>query len=148
MIDLHRIRRYALSTFACGPYSIHGPDHWQRVEDVGLELARDTGADETVVSLFAILHDSCRQNDGRDPFHGPRAADMLGSIAADLLDLDRERLVLLEHAIRHHTAGLTSTDPTIGTCWDADRLDLGRVGMRPRERFMSTWAGRRRARRL
>jgi uncharacterized protein len=148
VIDLHHIRRYALSTFACGPYSIHGPDHWQRVEDVGLELARDTGADETVVSLFAILHDSCRQNDGRDPLHGPRAADMLGSIAADLLDLDRERLVLLEHAIRYHTAGQTSADPTIGTCWDADRLDLGRVGMRPRERFMSTWAGRRRARSL
>jgi uncharacterized protein len=73
---------------------------------------------------------------------------MLGFIAADLLGLDRDRLALLEHAIRHHTAGLTSADPTIGTCWDADRLDLGRVGMRPRERFMSTWAGRRRARGL
>jgi uncharacterized protein len=71
---------------------------------------------------------------------------MLGSIAVYLLDLDRERLVLFEHAIRHHTAGLTSADPTIGTIWNADRLDLGRVGMRPRERFISTWAGRRRAR--
>jgi uncharacterized protein len=118
------------------------------VEDVGLELARDTGADEPVVRLFAILHDSCRQNDGRDPLQPPRAADMLNSIAADLLGLDPDRLALLEHAFRHHTAGQTSADPAIGTYWDADRLDLGRAGLRPRERFMSTWAGRRRARRL
>jgi uncharacterized protein len=44
--------------------------------------------------------------------------------------------------IRRHAEGHTSDDPTIGVCWDADRLDLGRVGMRPRARYMSTAAGR------
>ena len=38
----------------------------------------------------------------------------------------------------------TTDDPTIGTCWDADRLDIGRVGIIPHERFMSTAAGKRR----
>ena len=33
----------------------------------------------------------------------------------------------------------------VGTCWDADRLDIGRVGIVPHERYMSTAAGRRRA---
>jgi len=31
---------------------------------------------------------------------------------------------------------------SIGTCWDADRLDLGRVGVIPSVNFMSTPAGK------
>jgi len=143
-VNLDRIRRIAESKFSLGPYSVHGPDHWQRVETVGLELCQETGADGTVVRLFALLHDSCRLDDGADPVHGPRAADILGEIAGELFTLEPDRLELLEYAIRHHTDGETSDDPTIGTCWDADRLDIGRVGIIPHERFMSTAAGKRR----
>ena len=144
--DWASIRRYAQSVFACGGHSVHGPPHWKRVEDVGLELARESGADETVVRLFAILHDSCRLNDDEDCGHGPRAADMLGTLVGILFTIDPDRLVLLEQAIRHHTDGFTSPDPTIGTCWDADRLDLGRVGKRPKEKYMSTEAAKLKAR--
>ena len=45
--------------------------------------------------------------------------------------------------IRHHTGGRTSDDPTTGTCWDADRLDIGRVGIIPHQRYMSTEPARR-----
>ena len=69
---------------------------------------------------------------------------MLGEIAGALFTIDPDRLALLEYAMRHHTGGRTSDDPTIGTCWDADRLDLGRAGIVPHERFMSTEPGRRR----
>jgi len=31
-----------------------------------------------------------------------------------------------------------SDDVTIGTCWDADRLDLGRVSIKPEAKHMST----------
>jgi hypothetical protein len=34
-------------------------------------------------------------------------------------------------------------NPTIGCCWDADRLDLSRVGIEPDTELMSTDAGRR-----
>jgi uncharacterized protein len=142
---LDRARLHAESTFACGPHSVHGPDHWKRVEATGLELCQETGGDETVVRLFAILHDSCRLDDGADPLHGPRAADMLGEIAGSLFTLEPNRLELLEYAIRHHTGGRISDDHTIGTCWDADRLDIGRVGIIPHQRYMSTEPGRRRA---
>ena len=142
---MSRVRHYAESIFACGPYSVHGPDHWNRVETVGLDLCHETGADETVVRLFALLHDSCRLDDGSDFLHGPRAADMLGEIAGELFTIEPDRLELLEYAIRHHTGGQISDDPTIGTCWDADRLDIGRVGIIPHERYMSTKPGRRRA---
>jgi len=142
---LDRIRGFAESKFALGHHSVHGPDHWRRVEAVGLELCKETGADKTVVRLFALLHDSCRLDDGADLLHGPRAADMLGEIAVKLFTLEPDRLDLLEFAIRHHTGGQISDDPTIGTCWDADRLDIGRVGIIPHQRYMSTEPGRRRA---
>ena len=141
--DWEAVRRYAQAIFACGEHSIHGPLHWARVEKNGLELAAETGADETVVRLFAILHDTCRLDDGDDPGHGPRAADTLATLIGVLFTLDPERLVLLEQAIRHHTDGLTSDNLTIGTCWDADRLDLWRVGKKPEGRYMSTEAGKR-----
>ena len=138
------VRDYAESKFALGPHSVHGPDHWKRVEDAGLALAKETGADETVVRLFALFHDCCRLDDGADPLHGPRAAGMVVEIAGELCTLEPDRLALLEYAIRHHTGGRTSDNPTIGTCWDADRLDLGRVGTIPHPRYMSTESGHRR----
>ena len=140
--DYACVRRYAQSNFACGSLSVHGPTHWARVERAGLVICRENGADETVVRLFAILHDSCRLNDNDDPGHGPRAADLLGSLVDVLITIDPERLALLEQAIRHHTNGFTTDDPTIGACWDADRLDLGRVGKIPAKKYMSTDLGR------
>jgi uncharacterized protein len=131
-----------MSLFSCGPDSVHGPSHWQRVEKFSLRIAASSGADLTVVRLFALLHDSCRQNDGDDPDHGPRAAEMLDRIVPSVFSLDRIRLDVLKHAIRLHTSGLTTEDPTVGTCWDADRLDIGRVGIIPSSRFMSTSAGK------
>ena len=117
------IRGYVMSVFQCGPNSIHGPMHWQRVEAFGLRIAESSGADLTVVRLFALLHDSCRLNDGYDFDHGTRAAELLDRIVPTVFALDRDRLALLKQAIRLHTSGQTTEDPTIGTCWDADRLE-------------------------
>jgi uncharacterized protein len=67
---------------------------------------------------------------------------MLDRIVPMVFAIDPGRFDLLKEAIRLHTSGLTTNDPTIGTCWDADRLDIGRVGMTPSEKYMSTEAGR------
>ena len=48
-------------------YSVHGLQHWQRVERNGLYLAKKEGGDDLVVSLFALFHDSQRVNDYEDP---------------------------------------------------------------------------------
>ncbi len=45
---------------------IHGVSHWGRVLETGMMLAEKTSADIQVVDLFALFHDSCRENDGRD----------------------------------------------------------------------------------
>jgi len=124
---------------------LHGLEHWARVAANGIELAAATGgADRRLVELFALFHDAMRENDGRDPEHGLRAA-RLASELSDLVGLDQERAMLLDVALELHAHGHVDDDPTIGCCWDADRLDLPRVGTIPEVEFFSTHEGRRRA---
>jgi uncharacterized protein len=49
---------------------------------------------------------------------------------------------LLCYACEHHSDGMVLGDPTVQTCWDADRLDLGRVGITPNSRYLCTEAAR------
>jgi uncharacterized protein len=121
----------------------HGAPHWLRVRDNGLRLAALTGADPVVVELFAVIHDIKRQNEGRDPQHGPRAAEWARTEARGLLLLDARGLELLTFACAAHTRGLTEADITVQTCWDADRLDLYRVGTMPDPARLCTEAARR-----
>jgi uncharacterized protein len=137
---------YAQTLFRCGSHSIHGPSHWLNVDTAGCLICRDTDADLLVVRYFAYLHDAYRVDDGWDRWHGPRSADRLADLPEELLVLDRQQMSLLEYSIRYHTDGHTSNDPTIGACWDSDRLDLGRVGIVPCQTLMSTQPGRQIAR--
>ena len=121
---------------------IHGRAHWARVRANGLRLAGLTGANQQVVELFALLHDSKRLNDGRDPQHGARAAEFARSLHGSLVDLSNEDFELLRYACAYHTSGMTEADITVQTCWDADRLDLGRIGIRPDPRRLCTDAAR------
>lgn len=123
-------------------YSTHGVAHWKRVEQNGLLLATRTGADPIVVRLFALFHDSRRINEGTDDGHGARGAAYAAELRGTLYSLDDVSFGLLEEACTWHTDRDFSNDPTIGTCWDADRLDLGRVGMIPNPSLMSTVFGR------
>jgi len=73
--------------------------------------------------------------------NSPRAAEMLKARFLNLATafaFGASRLELLLHAVSLHTAGETSSAPTIGACWDADRQDLNRVGVQPHPRYMST----------
>lgn len=124
-----------------GPYTVHGPDHWRRVERNACVLASQTGAVVPVVRLFALFHDSCRENEGHDPEHGSRGAEFAVSMRGKWFDLSDAHFDLLLYACEWHTDGYHHVDPTIGTCWDADRLDLGRVGMIPDPTYMSTAFG-------
>jgi uncharacterized protein len=121
---------------------IHGYFHWVRVRENGLRIAQINGARPALVELFAFLHDIKRQNDGIDYQHGKRAAGFIGSINQDYLHLRDTDCELLQYACAFHTNGLTEGDVTVKTCWDADRLDLGRVGIKPNARRLCTQAAR------
>lgn len=136
---------YVSQHFHCGPYSIHGPDHWRRVKRNGEIVAKHSGAKLIVVQLFALFHDSCRENDGYDPDHGKRGAELASQLRGEQFDIADDEFDMLYYACEWHTHEKHHTDPTIGTCWDADRLDLGRVGTVPDAEYMSTDAGKRAA---
>jgi uncharacterized protein len=135
---LRRLR----SEFRLDWEGIHGAPHWARVRYTGLQLARLTGARADVVEAFAWLHDSQRRNDWGDRGHGERAARYAESINDDLLQLDSAGLQLLVLGCAEHSDGGTDGDVTILTCWDADRLDLGRTGVRPEPSRLCTDAAR------
>jgi len=121
---------------------LHGASHWERVRENGLRLLPVTGARRDVVELFSVLHDSCRADEGRDLEHGARAAEFAKTLLGSVFDLDTDGFRLLLEACTGHTHGHTQGDITILTCWDADRLDLGRVGIRPHPSKLCTDAAR------
>ncbi|MCA9221659.1 MAG: hypothetical protein KDA71_15110 [Planctomycetales bacterium] len=122
----------------------HGVSHWARVLENGLRLSGATGANLDVVRLFAVLHDSRRVNEGTDPDHGQRAADFAVSLRGIVFNLPDDEFALLYRACAGHTHERTHPDATIQTCWDSDRLDLGRVGIMPQPSRLCTEVARRR----
>jgi uncharacterized protein len=134
--------RFLRDSFRLEWDGIHGAPHWARVRDNGLRLAKTTGADVQVVEYFALLHDSCRRNDGHDPDHGPRAAALAKTIRSPHIQLGVNAFDLLVEALETHTGGTTHDNVTIATCWDSDRLDLGRVDIVPDPKYLVTSSAR------
>lgn len=123
--------------------SLHGPEHWEKVEKNAIELCKITpGSDELVCRMFAILHDFRREDENRDPQHGRRAAAWIEQDDSIKNKLTSEQFKKLLYAVARHNDGEIHDDPTIGICWDADRLDLPRVGVAPDPKRLSTEAAR------
>ena len=118
----------------------HGEQHWKAVAWTGLRLVPAVdGCDAELVLLFALIHDTQRLNEYRDPEHGRRAGEFARVLCSEgLLDLDDARLGPLVDACTRHDKGQVSDDPTIGACWDSDRLNLWRVGITPDPQLLST----------
>lgn len=142
MIDQAAIVRRILSGYALPPRGDHGVTHWARVLENGLRLAETTGAEAAVVTLFALFHDSRRVNELTDPGHGRRGAALAREWRGTMFELDDAGLALLVDACERHTDGRVEGDVTLQACWDADRLDLGRVGIAPKPSLLCTEAAR------
>jgi len=121
---------------------IHGITHWARVLENGLRLASCTGAQIQVVALFAVFHDSKRANESKDPGHGRRGAEFARMLKGKAFNLSEDDFALLETACAYHTDSLTTGDITVQTCWDSDRLDLGRAGITPDPKYLCTDAAK------
>src|SRR3990167_2797878 len=118
----------------------HGVPHWNRVFFHGEAIADHTeGVDREIVNLFAVLHDSQREDDDSDLGHGPRAALYTRKLwSQGMLVLPKDRLLVLEKAIKNHSFGYVEKhNRTIAACWDSDRLDLGRTGTYPATGLLS-----------
>ena len=130
-----------LGVYALPLDGVHGAAHWGRVLETGRRLAATTGADRAVLTLFAVFHDARRLSEGADPDHGRRGADLALRLGPRL-GLTPAQLAQLAFACAHHADGLTEGDVTVRTCWDADRLDLWRVGLTPQRGLLCTEAAR------
>ncbi len=134
--------RAILAQYALPWHGTHGVPHWARVFENARRLALRTGAKIEVLELFAVLHDSKRLNEGEDRDHGRRGAEFAATLRGSLLNLASKDFDLLYTACASHTDGLVESDVTIQTCWDADRLDLGRVGIQPHREHLCTPAAK------
>jgi uncharacterized protein len=142
-----------LEQYRLPPAGVHGVSHWARVAENGRRLADLTGAHRDIVTLFAYLHDACRASEDWDPERGPRAAELAARWRGTYFDLARQSFDLLYTACAAQGDGLLEGHITLQTCWDADRLDIGRVGMAvipsrlctpaARDHEMIEWADRR-----
>ena len=154
-----------------GDSELHGFRHWLTVLDNGLNLLQ--GIDHTggvsnafrnVVILFALFHDSRREDEGECKQHGKAAAMFLTKgLPASLKPLvdglfGPDTVAMAAFACECHTIidvpdsspllrvgeahsplfGLMCAEEAmvIGTCLDADRLDLARVGIRPHPHYL------------
>jgi uncharacterized protein len=132
-----------MAQFALDPHGLHGLPHWARVLENALCLARDTDVNPEVLELFAILHDSRRISDGEDGDHGRRSGEFAvhcRDLGYKLDDDDFERLHTA--IVGHNKCCADPGDETIRICWDAERLDLPRLGLTARPNAMHTEAAR------
>lgn len=118
----------------------HSSRHWFKVAQLGVILAESEGVDPVVPLLFGFYHDCRRENDGYDPEHGHRAALLaMSHHQKGWLKITADQLATLMFACEHHNKGTTDEDDkTISACWDADRLDLPRVGIQTDPKFLGT----------
>ena len=104
-----------------------------------MKLAEHTGANKRVIQLFSLFHDSRRYSENLDPKHGPRGAELASQLRDKYLSsLPEEEFELLYKACNDHTNVLNHEDITVQTCFDADRLDLARVGIIPDPKYLCT----------
>lgn len=152
-IDLLPLIALIAQQYVLDPQDLHGLAHWGRVLENGLKLAEHEGGDRTVIRLFAVFHDACRQNQAVDHGHGARAAALAGKLLKDHPQVTPAQLALLQTACEGHTDGRTEGDLSVRICWDSDRLDLARVYIKPKKKYLCTptarskktrdWANRR-----
>ncbi len=116
----------------------HGIRHWTRVRRNGRIIAQHVpGINTTVTDLFAVLHDAGRVDEHDDPEHGWRCAVRLRRLhKPGEFGLSTSQYTELLFAIEHHSEQIKPISPTVAACWNADRLDIGRVGLAPSKRFM------------
>jgi uncharacterized protein len=138
MIDFEKLWHHVINDPDLRKSNIHGPHHWARVERNGLYIGKQVDADLEVIKLFALFHDSKRQNDSIDPGHGKRGAQYAKILRNKLFEISDEQFNLFFNTCRLHTRQIHTKDITMGVCWDADRLDLGRIGMKPSSKFLNT----------
>ena len=136
-----QLRSYCIARWPEDLGTTHGVGHWDRVAMFG-RMLYDGECDMAVILAFAYLHDSERMDNAEDKEHGLRASRLIDTIReSNLRNLNEEQIKKLKRACEFHTIEHKTGDITIDTCFDADRMDLLRVGIKPSPERMATKRG-------
>ena len=111
----------------------HGINHWKRVYENTQILSSYYKIESDVFELFALLHDSKRENENIDKYHGKRASVFVQELLDNnYISLDSQDTKRLIYACANHTSSDKKNplfnDIIVQICFDSDRLDIGRVG--------------------
>lgn len=128
---------------------VHGFAHWRAVYRNGLTLM--PSIDKYVLFYFSVFHDFFRENDMADTAHGKNALYAIPSIEPTIRMSSKDRgkvksqIEILSFALEHHDdtpedyAAIKNPlkdSQTVQILLDADRLDLGRVGIVPLSEYL------------
>jgi len=133
--------------YALNLYGAHGIEHWESVYHNTQRLANAYSITSDVFIFFALLHDCKREDEDEDFEHGKRAAFAIKSYQeAGLIPLSPDDQARLVYACANHTKA-DKTDPlyqdlVVQICLDADKLDIGRVGIIPEGSHFLTEVGK------
>ena len=150
----------ALRPFALMDSKIHGVDHWARVCRFGEYLADRINLPpqySECVTVFAWTHDLARYDDDGGREHAIAGAKYLDKVIPTVFPLlSGSQISIIRTAIYYHSHGYAADEgqyagwfddlegkkgtilDTMACCWDADRLDLLRIGIEPDPYRMST----------
>ncbi len=127
IVEIARQAEELLAPFCtCGGLVLHGVSHLRRVAILSGRLANAVGEDVESAVVMGFLHDCARRNDKNDIEHA-RDSEVLarGLVERFYPHLDVDRIC---EAIAGHADGEVTSDPFTGCLWDADRMELKRIG--------------------
>lgn len=116
---------------------IHGIDHVKRVvENAKIIAKKECPNNYDDIVIGAYLHDIGRIDDNGGNEHAFRGFEISKQLLAKYWPHLNHKKILT--AIKEHADSLITDDPLIGSIWDADRLDLTRLGIKINLELLST----------
>ena len=116
---------------------LHGLNHVKRVVENAKTIAKNECPNHyDDIVMGAYLHDIGRVNDNGGNEHALQGFEISKQLLAKYWPhLDHRKILT---AIKEHADSLITDDPLIGSIWDADRLDLTRLGIKINPELLST----------
>ena len=128
----------------CEGLALHGISHLRRVSILSGRLASAVGEDVEAAVVMGFLHDCARTDDKAGDGHAHDSSVLARCLLGRFYPhLDADRIC---HAIARHADGEVTDDGLAACLWDADRLELKRIGREIDLDLLSTEVARRLAR--
>lgn len=139
--QINEVETKSFPHLKCLSTNIHGISHLRRVAYLSGRYAYILKINLNDAVIAGYLHDCARENDSNGNSHAYESAYLAKGIIQGNLPVTNINKIF--YTIYHHADGITTKDPFMGCIWDADRLNLLRIGIIPNEKLLSTQLAKR-----